>query len=219
VYALIDREVAKDTAGTLFVLDQIERMNKDSASPFFHRLDTSKIGALGYSLGGAVSAEASYRDTRIRAVLDLDTPLYGESGKHGIAQPILLIREELTHASDEELARMSFGKRRDIEMDESDYARQLPILQTRGSYQIMLRGTLHTSFQNVIFTSPLQRFSGTGAIPAERMNLILRQYALAFFDQSLRGIASPLLAGRSSPFAEATVLYNSTPDETLTKAP
>jgi pimeloyl-ACP methyl ester carboxylesterase len=214
VYALIDKEVAKETTDALFVLDQVEKMNEDSISPFFHHLDKSKVGVLGYSLGGAVGAEAAYRDPRIRAVVDLDTPLYGESGKHGISQPLLLLCEELTHSTPEELARMSYGQRRDTEMDEGDYARQLPLLQTARSYQIALHGTLHTSFQDVIFTSPLQRFSGAGAIPPQRMNLILRQYTLAFFNQTLRGIPSPLLIARTSPFPEATVLFSSASDGT-----
>jgi hypothetical protein len=112
---------------------------------------------------------------------------------------------------------MSYGQRRDAQMDEGDYARQLPLLQTPGSYQIALHGTLHTSFQDVIFTSPLQRFSGAGAIPPRRMNLILRQYTLAFFDQTLRGIPSPLLAARTSPFPEAAVLFTSPSDRSQTR--
>ena len=209
VYALIDKEVAKETSDTLFVLQQVKRMNEDAASPLYHHLDMSKIGALGYSLGGAVAAEAALQDPEIHAVADLDTPLSGEAGKRGIEQPFLLLCEELTHTAPEQLRSMSFGQRRDTEMDEGDYARQLPLLRTPGSYQIELHGTLHTSFQDVIFTSPLQRFSGAGGIAPKRMTIILRRYLLAFFDQSLRGVPSPLLAQESSPFPEAKVLFRS----------
>ncbi len=215
VYALIDAEVAKETTDAQFVLAQVERMNDDSASPFYHRLGQSKtgakIGALGYSLGGAVAAELALRDARVGAVMDLDTPLYGQAGKLGVRQPFLLLSEEIPHSTPEELARMSFGQRRDAEMDEDDYARQLPMLRTAGSYQIALHGTLHTSFQDGILMSPLQRFSGAGAIAPKRMISILRQYTVAFFDQSLRGVASPLLAAKTSPFPEAEVLYSSSP--------
>ena len=208
VYALIDAEVAKETTDAQFVLAQMERMNEDAASAFYQRLDRSRIGALGYSLGGAVAAELALRDARIGAVLDLDTPLYGQAGKQGVRQPFLLLSEEIPHSTPEELARMSFGQRRDAEMDEGDYARQLPLLRTAGSYQIALHGTLHTSFQDGILMSPLQRFSGAGAIAPRRMISILRQYTVAFFDQSLRGVASPLLAAKTSPFPEAEVLYS-----------
>jgi hypothetical protein len=46
-----------------------------------------------------------------------------------------------------------------------------------------------------------------------RMVEILRRYSVAFFDQSLRGIASPLLAAKKSPFAEVTVIFTSEPRE------
>ena len=210
VYALIDAEVAKETTDAQFVLAQLKLMNKDGASPFYQRLDEARIGALGYSLGGAVAAELALRDAAVKAVLDLDTPLYGEAGRRGVRQPFMLLSEEIPHSTPEELARLSFGQRRDAEMDEGDYARQLPILRTAGSYQIALRGTLHTSFQDGILMSPLPRFSGAGAIAPKRLISILRQYTVAFFDQSLRGVASPLLAAKASPFPEAEVLYSST---------
>jgi dienelactone hydrolase len=211
VYAIIDKETAKETTDALFVLDNVRRMNDDPASRFYRKLDLSRIGAFGYSLGGAVAAEAAYRDPAIHAVLDLDTPLYAESGKHGIAQPVMLLCEDLTHTPPDVLAKMSFGQRRDAEMDEGDYARQLPMLRTPGSYQAELHGTLHTSFQDQILTSPLQRISGAGSIPPRRMIEILRAYTVAFFDQSLRGIPAPLLSARPSPFPEANALFASAP--------
>ncbi len=213
IYALIDKELDKETTDTQFVLDKVKSMNADSASPFYRRLDLARMGAFGYSLGGAVAAELAYRDAEIHAVLDLDTPLYGEAGRHGISQPFMLLSEDMVHSTPEELARMSFGQRRDAGMDEGDYARQLPMLMHAGSYQVSVHGTLHTSFQDVLLTSPLARFSGGGAVRGKRMTAILRQYALAFFDQSLRGISSPLLAPGSRPFAEATMVFPAPVDQ------
>jgi hypothetical protein len=123
----------------------------------------------------------------------------------------MLLFEDSPHTTDEERSHMSFGQRRDHEMDEGDYARQLPLLRKPGDYQIALHGTLHTSFQDVLFTSPLASISGGGAISATRMAPILRQYTVAFFDQSLRGIESPLLGSENSPFPEAMVLFRSAP--------
>jgi len=209
IYAIINKEVAKETDDALFVLDQISQKNEDAASLLHGRLDLTRIGALGYSLGGAVGAEMAHRNAKIGAVAVLDTPLYGEAAKNGVTQPVLLLCEEILHPSAEERARMSYGERRNLEMDEQDYAHQLPLLQKPGDYQIALPGTLHTSYQDVILSSPLQRFSGLGAIPAKKLVPILRGYTLAFFDQSLRGIASPLLQAETSPFPEAKVMFRS----------
>jgi hypothetical protein len=84
-------------------------------------------------------------------------------------------------------------------------------MRQQGDTQIWRPGTLHTSFQDGILTSPLQRFSGAGAIPPRRLIPILRAYTVAFFDQSLRGVASPLLNSKTSPFPEASVQFSSSP--------
>jgi dienelactone hydrolase len=209
LYALINKEADKETDDSLFVLDQVERMNEDAASVLYHRVDRSRIGALGFSLGGMVAANLAYRDARIGAVLDLDTPLCGDAGKLGIAQPFMLISEDQVRTTPPERARMSFGELRNVTMDEQDYDHQLPLLQRRGNYEFTVHGSVHSSFQDVSLTSPVRSISQAGAIDPYRMVEILRQYSVAFFDQSLRGIASPLLSAKTSPFAEVTVMYAS----------
>ena len=209
IYALIDTEVEKEAADTLFVLSQLDRINADPASPFYRRMELGKVGALGYSLGAAVAAESAYQSARIGSVVDLDTPLYGEVGRHTITQPFLFLGEDLAVTTAEEKSHMSYGQRRDIEMDEDDYARQLPSLQRPGGYQMVIKGTTHSSFQDEMLYSPLHRISNGGAIAPARMIEILRAYTLAFFDQTMRGIHSPLLDLPASPFAEVRVHYRS----------
>ncbi len=209
VYAYIHQELDRETSDTLFVLDRVERLNGDTASPFYHRLDLSRIGAFGFSMGAMVAAESAWRDDKIHAVVDLDTPLYGESGKNGLKQPFMLLSEDIRYSTPEELARMTTSQRRDAKMDDQDYRRELPMFQKPGNYEIALHGAKHNGFQDAILDSPLQSITYAGSIPPRRMIPILRQYLLAFFDQSLRGIPSPLLAAKVSPFPEATALYPS----------
>ncbi len=209
VYAIINREVAKETDDTLFVLGKLRQINVDAQSLLAGHLDSSKIAALGYSMGAAVAAEAAHRDTSIRAVLDLDTPLYGEAAKHGIDQPFMILSEELHSSTPEQLSKMTYGQRRDTQMDEQDYAHQLPLLQKLGDYHFSIRGSQHSSFQDAILFSPMQSYSGAGQIAPASMMTIVRAYSVAFFDQALRGIPSPLLAAKSSPYPEVTVQFTS----------
>jgi predicted dienelactone hydrolase len=202
IYAVIRKEVLKETDDTLFVLGQLRQMNRNAASPFYQHLDMARVGAMGYSIGGSVAADCAYRDPAIRAVESLDAPFYGDARTHAIQQPILVLNEELTHTTPAERAHMSFGQRRDTEMDEYDYRQQMPWYTRSGSYFFTVHGTLHTSFQDVILTSPLPSISTAGKIPPSRLVPILRQYTLAFFDQTLRGLPSPLLASQGSPFPE-----------------
>ncbi len=213
VYAIINKEVEKETDDTLFVLKEIRAMNADAQSPFAGHLDLSRVAALGYSLGGAVAAEAAYRDGTIKAVLDLDTPLYGEAAKGGIAQPFLLLSEELHTSTPEQLSKMTFGQRRDRQMDEQDYAHQLPLLRKPGNYHFSIWGTPHTGFQDTILFSRMRSVSGAGDIAPRSLMTIVRAYSVAFFDQTLRGVPSPLLAQKSSPFSEVTVQFNSVNSE------
>ena len=207
IYALIDKEVEKETTDTLFVIGEMKRLNADPGSLFYKQIDFSKIGAVGYSLGGAVAAETAYRSGEIRSVVDLDTPLYGEAGRHGIKQPFLFLGEDLPPKSLQEFSRMSRGDRRDLEMDEDDYKRQLPMFHRPGDYQITIRGTLHTSFQDGVIFSPLRSYSGVGSTPAKPVIDILRRYTVSFFDKTLRGIDEPFLSQQPSRFPEATLVF------------
>src|SRR6266513_3162424 len=65
-------------AGDLrFMLDQIQRVDRDPSSGFFQRLDLNKIGVFGHSFWGAASILSGLQDQRIRAVLNLDGSPFG----------------------------------------------------------------------------------------------------------------------------------------------
>jgi hypothetical protein len=59
------------------------------------RVDTSRIAAVGHSIGGAGAALAC-ADPRFRAAVDLDGSLYGRVVHEGVACPFLLIERSLT---------------------------------------------------------------------------------------------------------------------------
>jgi hypothetical protein len=74
-----------------FVLDQIERLNRDPNSIFDHQLDLKKIGAFGHSFGGAAAILAALQDTRILAVLNLDSSPFGVLGNTVLSKPLMVI--------------------------------------------------------------------------------------------------------------------------------
>jgi dienelactone hydrolase len=199
VEAIASKELQRQTADDVFVLDQLQSMNGDANSPFCGRLQADEAGAFGHSFGGAVSAQASYLDPRIRAALDLDGSLFGEVQGKGLHKPFLLIEEAVPKLSAEELARSGSEARIDAALNENDTA----MVRKSGAFRIFLHGSTHASFTDRALFSPLKTLSGAGQIPPRRQFFIINQIALAFFDQALKGKPSPMLESRHSPFPEA----------------
>lgn len=199
IEAAAAKELKTQTADTIFVLNRLARMNADPESPFYERLNTNDVGAFGHSFGGAVSAQACADDPRIRAAMDLDGSLWGRVQQTGLPKPFLFISEDVAPPGWVPPQPLSNVDRIDMALNDSDDA----MVRKFGAYRVYLHGSTHTSFTDSAIFSPFQRLSGRGTIPARRQFSIVRQYALAFFNQTLRGIRSPLLGAGPSPFPEA----------------
>src|SRR5205823_1974481 len=85
---LADKLLAAWTADIAFVLDQLARLNSsDSSSKFKGRLDMTRVGVFGHSLGGATAAQFCGQDSRCRAGIDVDGSLHGVVIQAGIHKP------------------------------------------------------------------------------------------------------------------------------------
>ncbi len=193
-------ELIRQTADTRFVLDRMQAMNSDPGSPFYKRLDTQHAGALGFSMGGAVAAQACLSDPRIRAALDLDGSLFGPVREEGLPKPFMFILEDVTYRTPEEIARLPHGEQVDAALDISDDA----MFRKYGGYRVYLHGATHVSFTDKAIFSPYRSLSGAGTIRPRRQFLIVRQYALAFFEKTLQEKNPLLLEQQPGPFPEAS---------------
>ena len=70
-----------------FVLDRLEQLNRTDACSQ-GKIDTSRVGTFGHSLGGAAAVASAEQDDRIGAAADLDGALYHDSN---ITKPVLLL--------------------------------------------------------------------------------------------------------------------------------
>jgi dienelactone hydrolase len=193
-------ELLRQTADTLFVLNQMEEMNSKPESPFYRRLDTQHAGALGFSMGGAVAAQACLSDPRIRSALDLDGSLFGPVRDAGLPKPFMFILEDVTLRTPQEIAQLPHAQQVDAALDISDDA----MFRKYGGYRIHLHGATHVSFTDKAIFSPFPSLSGAGKLPPRRQFFIIRQYAVAFFEQTLKGESPALLEAQTSPFREAS---------------
>jgi fermentation-respiration switch protein FrsA (DUF1100 family) len=71
------QEVVRWTADTKFALDQIETLSQEHDTRFFGRLDLSRIGVFGHSLGGKAAVRLCQTDSRIGACMNQDGEMFG----------------------------------------------------------------------------------------------------------------------------------------------
>ena len=84
-----------------FVLDRLARLNaSDSARKFTGRLDMTRVGILGHSLGGAVAAQFCHDDARCKAGINIDGAPHGSVVKAGLRQPFMFLLSDHGAASD-----------------------------------------------------------------------------------------------------------------------
>ncbi|TFH36703.1 MAG: hypothetical protein E4G99_04290 [Anaerolineales bacterium] len=172
------------TQDTQFVLSQIERMNRGEVnSPFRGQLDTARIGIFGQSFGGGTAFQVCAVDTRCKAALNIDGTQWGTLLETPLQTPFL----------------MMYGERSDRLNDW--------VLNTSpaSGYSLRVNGASHINFTDFNLVSPLFKLPYLGIlgeIDTRQMERIMNAYTLAFFDQTLRGVASPLFQGFSIDYLE-----------------
>nr|ATZ76730.1 Lip114 [uncultured bacterium] len=176
---------------TQFVLTQIERMNRGEVdSPFAGHLVTERIGVFGQSFGGATAFQVCAIDSRCKAAINIDGTQWGTLLDTPLQTPFLMVYGEMTdHLNDW-------------------------VLNTSpaSGYSLRVNGASHINFTDFNLVSPLFKLPQLGIlgkIDTRQMERIMNAYILAFFDQTLKGISSPLLQGVSVDYPEVELkIYN-----------
>ncbi|TFG31976.1 hypothetical protein EU528_04710 [Candidatus Thorarchaeota archaeon] len=188
MYADIPNSLQIWANDTVFLLDQLEIIdNPDIPSILHDGMNLSLIGAFGHSFGGTTSEEVALTDSRIDVGVSFDPP-HGEKARTmNMTKPYMLMFGS------------SYGN---PEMNDSVY-----LNSNSTCYGLYVNGTKHHNFADENIWSPMLRnFGLLGTIDGYRMLQILNDYTLAFFDEHLKGIESPLLDS-SSPIYPEVLFY------------
>ncbi len=209
-------------ADTRFVLDELVRLRSGANPDGLRRklptglgeaMDTSRVGMLGHSLGGAMAAQAMAADSRISAGIDLDGT-------------ILLTKRSLNPKPAENLARQ-LGHRPFMLMTRQGHdVQDDPTLAgfwaglSGWRLFLALRNAQHFTFTD--FEEFLSQLLAAGIRPGEiTRNLVtefigtiqpsqavaaVRAYIAAFFDLHLRGQHNNLLDGPSPQYPQIEFL-------------
>jgi len=178
-------------ADDLFVLNQLAALN---ATRFHNELDTSHVAAFGHSFGGAASFRLLGLDPRIVSAVNLDGWTFGAMDSR-TTQPMMLIDEQAAADREHELLALPTPGDTQDQLDRADNTAVESSLARFGGYRLYIRGAQHLDFSDQPLLPPLRRLQYTGPIEPARINDILRQTVLAFFDQTLRNQpAKPIAA-------------------------
>jgi pimeloyl-ACP methyl ester carboxylesterase len=191
----ISRVMSAWTSDIAFVLDRLARLNaSDSSGKFAGRLDMSRVGVVGHSLGGAVAAEFCHEDSRCTAGIDIDGAPHGSVIDAGLRQPFMFLLSDHGRESDPATAQILSDIR-------SIYDRLPPDRRQL----VTIRGAFHYTFSDdgAVMKSSLVRgllhvFGRLGM--SGRRQLAVTSYCVrTFFDAYLKGeggsrpgIASPV---------------------------
>ncbi|MGD9394889.1 MAG: hypothetical protein PVJ05_00490 [Candidatus Thorarchaeota archaeon] len=171
---------------TTFLVDQLEITNNPAIpGVLWDGMDLDTIGVFGHSFGGTTAEHVILEDARFDVGISFDSPHGGSSLTMNMTKPFML------------LFGPDYGN---PEMNDTIFNR------AEGTcYGLFVNGTRHYNFADVNIWSPvLKSFGLLGSIDGYRMLDILNSYVLAFFNEHLNGITSPLLDGPSVDYPEVS---------------
>jgi predicted dienelactone hydrolase len=185
-----------------FVLDRLERLNaSDPSGRLAGRIDMTRVGVFGHSLGGAVAAQFCHEDPRCRAGIDIDGAPHGSVMQEGLAQPFMFLLSDHGYESDS----MSAQIKSDIA---SIYDRLPPDRRVHAS----IRGAFHFMFTDdgALLKSGVVRGAlrvlGRLRIGARRQLEVTRYCVHTFFDHYLKEAGTTRLNLSSPSYPELQVL-------------
>jgi uncharacterized repeat protein (TIGR03803 family) len=188
-----------------FVLDELARWN--TSDPLLAgRLDLDRIGAFGWSLGGATAAELCFLDRRCKAGVGFDGSFFKTNLlAQPFETPFLFFHADTGPDPD---PGVNVGDQMDDRFPFFNHA-------TTNAYWVKLSSTIHRSFSEYsLIQDPTTFTNGNGVpldgqlLPGPRVSQTVRACLLAFFNKHLRGEDNHLLDGPLLDYPEVMQFLN-----------
>lgn len=181
----------------LFVLDQIAATNEDDPKgQFTGRLDAGHVGLVGHSQGARTVSEVCLIDARCVAAINMD-------GRRSAEVDLTLTKPFMVMLADDGIKPFASLFENGFEALANDF------------YVIMIPRSNHMSFSDTAFWAPFvfpaETMDERGLAIAQVTLFDYRLYAVAFLDQYVRGLESPLLDGPSEEHMEVFFLARREP--------
>ncbi|MEO7963058.1 MAG: hypothetical protein ABIT38_04020 [Gemmatimonadaceae bacterium] len=181
-----------------FVLGKIDGLNRDATSPLKGRLDLDRIGAFGWSFGGATTVDLLIRDPRVKVAIDQDGQLFGMGRVKGADRPVMLM-----HNTSDPMRGVPEAQRDVLtEMVKmvSGWDESFRSASTKDVYDVKIARTGHGNFSDLTLFFPRD----PSTMEPQRAHDIITAYTVAFFERYFKGKESSLLQAASPDFPEVT---------------
>ncbi|MBL8270596.1 MAG: hypothetical protein JNL55_29610 [Steroidobacter sp.] len=181
-----------------FVLNRLARANATPGDRFHNRLDLERVGALGWSLGGALALQATRDEPRVKAAVNLDGWLFTDVADSGTQRPIMQLRTGPVVEADEG------ADVREVEASAESRFWKLYARSGADWFDVMLPRARHGHFSasSLLLPHDPRRLHPTLA------HDIVNGYVLEFFDTYLRGREPGVLLSGQRSFPEAGLIRN-----------
>jgi predicted dienelactone hydrolase len=201
-----------------FALDYLEKINTEDADGMFaNRIDMSRIGMLGHSVGGAAAAQTLLLEPRVKAAVNLDGTLTGTGAipAEGLPGPFMQLSAEkaIPQIGTPDSMDTNYWEEAGVSQEEyNKYAGFLDVFENNqrnafhnGGYHVWIKGASHYTFTDIVLYSPLVPYILKDKINTKLAHRTINEYTIAFFNKYLRQMDSPLLQPSSSDVVEVTV--------------
>lgn len=168
-----------------FLLDQIEDQSADQTA-IFRNIDTLKVGAIGFSKGGAAAGQFCVTDKRCKAGINLSGFMFGDAVEIPFSQPFMIMESIEPWCTDcDPICDLFYQTSLD------------------AAYMVRINGARHGNFTDFSLLGGLNKLQGNiGPINGKRFLKIQNEYVLAFFNQYLKGEPSDLLNDSIAKYEE-----------------
>jgi predicted dienelactone hydrolase len=171
------------------LIDWLRSRDEQVGGQMRARIDFNRIGFVGFSFGGAVAAEATLDEPRLKAVANMDGWHFGRSATIGVTVPYLIINSDY-RTLEQDLSGRSVAKRLTAELTLSDRALQMRAIAAGSAAVVLFRDTRHEDFTDDLFAPSLaayiRHWNRDGAARI-RLHASIASHLLQFFDRHLYG--------------------------------
>jgi dienelactone hydrolase len=198
-----DARVRARAQDAVLVLDMLARLDVcEPANPLARRLDTDRAGIFGFSLGGAVAAQASRLDRRFQAVINMDGWHFADAAKYGVDRPYLWMSDDTPLPAPTDLVARDPSRRYTAILNQRDHDSAMTNIRRLGGIVMTVSGTRHADFSDQSGQS-LRRLADLRLMAPRRVQQIVADYATAFFEATLAGRPpAAIIAGDSPAYPE-----------------
>jgi dienelactone hydrolase len=185
-----DRRAALQSEKVSRVLDALSEQSATLPQLSSLSLSSERVGALGYSFGGATAAEAGKKDPRVVAVVNLDGWQFGPGIDQAATFPYLIINGIQTRLNPEAERLPDSQPRNEALLNAAENARQiLQATARQDTYRLYLRGARHSDLSDSVgaWRRVLSRLKhGSSLIAPAQARRAIDAAVVSFFDMYVR---------------------------------